>query len=46
MYRYNTYSYIMSNVRLDTSIIAIPSDIQYHLSPSAIIYIHIYFTHI
>ena len=33
MYSYNTYSYnMMSNVHLDNIIIAIPSDIQNHLS--------------
>ncbi len=38
MYRYDTYSYMMSNVHLDTIIIAIPIDIQNHLSPYAMKY--------
>ena len=41
MYSYDTYSYMMSNVHLDTIIIAIPSDIQNHLSPYANTYTYI-----
>ena len=46
MYSYDTYSYMMSNVHLDTIIIAIPIDIQNHLSPYANVYTYILHTYL